>query len=95
MTHLPSKKASVGVRFCPLRFELINTAAEIKGAWLSLPYRMIFVILLSDEVLIYDTQHYHAIARITSLHYAPLTDASWLLLPLFFFLFNDYFNYYF
>lgn len=43
----------------------------------SLPYRMVFVILTLEEVILYDTQHSTPIGYLSDIHYSSLTDATW------------------
>ena len=44
---------------------------------LLLPYRCVWAVATHDEVVVYDTQHRHALVRFAAMHYAPITDLRW------------------
>lgn len=74
VAHLPGlRKPAIAVRFSPVRYKL----REGEEAVFALPYRLIFAIATQDSVVLFDTQRKEAIAIITGLHYANLTDIAW------------------
>lgn len=74
IAHLPGlRKPAIAVRFSPVKYKLQE---GIEPVFL-LPYRLIFAVVTQDSVLIFDTQSKGAIAIITGLHYANLTDVAW------------------
>lgn len=67
------RKPALVVSFNPNLYEL----SESSKSYLQLPYKLVFAIATSNEVLIYDTESAEPIAAIGNLHYTSLTDLSW------------------
>ena len=67
------KKASVAAKPCPKVFRLISDTPS----YVNLPYRMVIAVATQDSVVLYDTQHQGAIAEISNIHYATITDIAW------------------
>ncbi len=44
----------------------------------SLPYRVVYAVASMDSVLLYDTQHSAPFAYVSNIHYAGITDLTWL-----------------
>lgn len=66
-------KPAIVVSFNPNLYELSSD----KESYLKLPYKLIFAIATSNEVLIYDSESIEPISVIGNLHYTPLTDLAW------------------
>ncbi|CCK71389.1 Cac2p KNAG_0G03310 [Huiozyma naganishii CBS 8797] len=45
--------------------------------YIDLPYKLIFAVATTNEVLVYDTVSLKPLAVVGNLHYTPLTDLSW------------------
>ncbi|XP_067946349.1 chromatin assembly factor 1 subunit B-like [Watersipora subatra] len=74
---LPTGKSpAIAVRFCP-RFFTLRPKTTSQPKVFNLPYRMVYAVVTLDNVLLYDTQQEAPFASISSIHYEPLTDASW------------------
>ncbi|AAS52961.1 AER280Cp [Eremothecium gossypii ATCC 10895] len=67
------RKPALVVRFSPILYK-IETGVE---PWIQLPYKLVFAVATSTEVVIYDTVTTKPIAVVGNLHYTPLTDLSW------------------
>lgn len=77
IVHIPGlKKPAIGVRFSPIKYELIKSDDGISDVF-NLPYRMIFAIATQDTILIYDTQRLKCLGIASNLHYAIITDLTW------------------
>eukprot|EP01034_Spumella_vulgaris_P041075 gene41075-50830_t len=65
---------SIAVRCCPRLFKLVENGGEplIKG-----DYRVIFAVVTTKVILIYDTQHTAPLAAFANLHLAPINDCAW------------------
>ncbi|CCF57817.1 hypothetical protein KAFR_0D01700 [Kazachstania africana CBS 2517] len=66
-------KAAIVVSFNPNFYQ----STEDKKAYIDVPYKLVFAIATSNEVLIYDTESIEPISIVGNLHYTPLTDLSW------------------
>jgi len=40
-------------------------------------YRMVFAVVTTERVILYDTQQLAPFAMVAHLHYAPLSDVAW------------------
>ena len=69
------RRPCIAVRFCPVAFELQLNAPE--PAFLQLPYRWVYVMVLEDAILLCDTQRTRPIGFVSNIHYQALNDASW------------------
>lgn len=65
------KKPALIISFNPI-FYKSNSSNFIR-----LPYKLIFAIATSNEILIYDTENIEPLAIIGNLHYTPMTDLAW------------------
>lgn len=70
------EEPSVAVRFCPRVFKNNISTNEFKPV-LSGAYRMIFAVVTTSSVYLYDTQHHHPIVKVAGIHYATINDATW------------------
>ena len=70
------EEPSVAVRCSPILYKLLPET-EPQESMLNLKYRMIFAVLTTSAVYVYDTQHSHPIARLAGLHFACINDACW------------------
>lgn len=66
------KRPAIAVSFNPHRYAV--TEAQI---YVKLPYKLVFAVATSNEVLIYDTENVQPLGVVGNLHYTPLTDLSW------------------
>eukprot|EP01038_Epipyxis_sp_PR26KG_P005152 gene5152-7172_t len=74
------EEPSVAVRCCPQLFKLIPYNTEhplVNNHMIQGDYRIIFAVVTTKSIFIYDTQHHFPLAKITGLHFATLNDASW------------------
>ncbi|QLQ81825.1 hypothetical protein HG537_0G00790 [Torulaspora globosa] len=67
------KKPAIAVSFHPCLYELSPNS----NSYLKLPYKLVFAVATSNEVLIYDTENVKPLAVVGNLHYTPLTDLAW------------------
>lgn len=67
------KKPAIAVSFHPNLFELSQGATS----YLTLPYKLVFAVATTNEVLLYDTENVKPLAIVGNLHYTPLTDLAW------------------
>jgi hypothetical protein len=65
---------SVAVRFSPLLYQMVPSRAPplFEG-----DYRMVFAVVTTTTIFIYDTQHPHPLARIEGCHLATINDVAW------------------
>ena len=68
------KKPALIISFNPNFYKIESTE---RSSFISLPYKLIFAIATSNEILIYDTLNIEPIAIIGNLHYTPITDLAW------------------
>lgn len=68
------KKPALIISFNPIFYKIESTKTS---KFISLPYKLIFAIATSNEILIYDTLDVEPIAIIGNLHYTPITDLAW------------------
>lgn len=68
------KKPALIISFNPIFYQISNTTSN---GMVSLPYKLIFAIATSNEILIYETTNIEPIGIIGNLHYTPLTDLAW------------------
>ena len=54
-----------------------NVGAEPRVALLDLPYRMVFAVATTDQVIIYATDQQTPISIVGNVHYAPINDLAW------------------
>ncbi|BAP70073.1 chromatin assembly factor 1 subunit p60 [Kluyveromyces marxianus] len=64
------EKPALVARFNPVLFEGASR-------WVLLPYKLVFAVATTNEVLVYDTQETAPIAVVGNLHYSPITDLAW------------------
>lgn len=64
------EKPALVASFNPVLFEGASR-------WVLLPYKLVFAVATTNEVLVYDTQETAPIAVIGNLHYSPITDLAW------------------
>lgn len=67
------KKPATVISFNPNFYKLTDNTKS----YLKLPYKLVFAVATSNEVLIYDTESVKPLAIIGNLHYTPLTDLAW------------------
>ena len=63
------------IRFNPYLFK--KTMSPTSVPLLDLPYRMIFAVATTDQVIIYATDQQTPITVIGNIHYAPINDITW------------------
>lgn len=68
------KKPATVIAFNPNFYKLSDTSQS----YLKLPYKLVFAVATSNEVLVYDTESVKPLAIIGNLHYTPLTDLAWM-----------------
>ncbi|GAV55939.1 hypothetical protein ZYGR_0AZ01110 [Zygosaccharomyces rouxii] len=66
------KRPAIAVSFNPNRYELTTDKVYVQ-----LPYKLVFAVATSNEILIYDTESVQPLGIVGNLHYTPLTDLSW------------------
>ncbi|SCW01717.1 LAFE_0E05710g1_1 [Lachancea fermentati] len=66
-------KPALAISFNPRLYKLNGNDKP----YIDLPYKLVFAVATSDEVLLYDTESTEPIAVIGNLHYTPITDLSW------------------
>lgn len=66
------KRPAIAISFNPNRYELTND-----NPYVQLPYKLVFAVATSNQVLIYDTENVQPLGIVGNLHYTPLTDLSW------------------
>jgi hypothetical protein len=72
------EEPSVAVRFNPRLFTMMATpAGAADSTVLRGKYRMVFAVVTTSSVFIYDTQHQHPIVTVSGIHYATINDAAW------------------
>jgi chromatin assembly factor 1 subunit B len=69
------KSYATCIRFNPFLFKLSKENSE--NALLDLPYKMVFAVATTDQVLIYTTEKTQPLAVIGNIHYAPINDMAW------------------
>lgn len=67
------KKPATVISFNP-NFYALSANSQ---SYLRLPYKLVFAVATSNEVLIYDTESIKPLAIVGNLHYTPLTDLAW------------------
>ena len=81
IAHLPvgHSAPTVGIRCNPILFELqaVKDHGAAYSPFVTLPYRMIFAVLSTDSVMLYDTQYKHMLCMVRHQHFANLTDVAW------------------
>jgi len=75
-------KAVVAVKFCPVLFQHPREDPNANAIWkpktkFDLPYRVYFAVVTVDSVILYETGSAKAVALISGLHCASLTDLAW------------------
>lgn len=68
------KKPAIVISFNPIFY---NKSDSTKSKFIDLPYKLIFAIATSNELLIFDTENNVPISVIGNMHYTPLTDLKW------------------
>lgn len=66
------KRPPIAISFNPNRYSL-----KTDKAYVQLPYKLVFAVATSNEVLLYDTEDVQPLGIVGNLHYTPLTDLSW------------------
>lgn len=67
------KKPALVISFNPHLYQL----SKQDHPCVKLPYKLLFAVATSDEVLIYDTETAKPVCIVGNLHYTPITDLSW------------------
>lgn len=67
------KKPCLVISFNPLYYKLATKTQP----YINLPYKLVFAVATSDEVLVFDSETTSPICVIGNLHYTPITDLSW------------------
>lgn len=67
------KKPALAISFNPNYYKLTKDSLPC----INLPYKLVYAVATSNEVLIYDTESVKPLAVIGNLHYTPLTDINW------------------
>ena len=67
------QKPALVIKFNPMFYKL----EEDKEGWVNLPFKLVFAVATSNEVLIYDSQNEKPITIVGNLHYTPITDLAW------------------
>ena len=68
------KKPAIVISFNPIFYKKTQST---KSKFIDLPYKLIFAIATSNELLIFDTENNVPISVIGNMHYTPLTDLKW------------------
>lgn len=68
------KKPAIVISFNPNFYKLKSKDA---APYIDLPYKLVFAVATSNEVIIYDSEECKPISVIGNLHYTPLTDLCW------------------
>lgn len=63
------------IKFNPYLYE--KTSDISKVPLLDLPYRMVFAVATTDQVIVFATDQQQPIAVIGNIHYAPINDLAW------------------
>jgi len=72
------KSYATCIRFNPYLYQKKNNiATPEKPALLDLPYRMVFAVGTTEQVIIYNTESIYPVAVVGNTHYAPLNDFAW------------------
>jgi hypothetical protein len=84
------EEPSVAVRCSPVLYKLVATPEDATQetdassgqsyqgkAMIPGDYRVVFAVITTSAVLVYDTQHPYPLARVGGLHLAPINDATW------------------
>lgn len=67
------REIALCARFSPVTFKLRNNTCNLWG----LPYRIVFAVITTRSVLIYDSQQPTPIGYVSQIHLARLTDLAW------------------
>ncbi|SMN20500.1 similar to Saccharomyces cerevisiae YML102W CAC2 Component of the chromatin assembly complex (with Rlf2p and Msi1p) that assembles newly synthesized histones onto recently replicated DNA [Maudiozyma saulgeensis] len=67
------KKPAIVISFNPNFYKRSSS----KSQFIDLPYKLIFAIATSNELLIFDTENNVPISVVGNMHYTPLTDLNW------------------
>jgi len=71
------KSYATCIRFNPYLYQKKNNTTPDKPALLDLPYRIVFAVGTTEQVIIYTTESIYPLAVIGNTHYAPLNDFAW------------------
>eukprot|EP01041_Mallomonas_annulata_P001666 gene1666-3220_t len=71
------EEPSVAVRFSPVLYRMIPSTCQDSRDLFPGKYRFVFAVATLSAVLIYDTQHFAPLARITGCHLATINDVAW------------------
>ena len=63
------------IKFNPFLFEKTSDASKVP--LLDLPYRMVFAVATTDQVVVYATDQQTPIAIVGNIHYATINDLAW------------------
>jgi chromatin assembly factor 1 subunit B len=88
IAHLPATdKPTIAARCCPLLFKPraaprtavdgASPAPAAEAPWLPLPHRLVWAVITTDAVLVYDSERARPLALVQHTHLAPLTDLAW------------------
>ncbi|CAI4677666.1 AKH_1a_G0038680.mRNA.1.CDS.1 [Saccharomyces cerevisiae] len=70
--RIPSlKKPALMAAFSPVFYETCQKSV------LKLPYKLVFAIATTNEVLVYDTDVLEPLCVVGNIHYSPITDLAW------------------
>ena len=73
---LPGMKTyATCIRFNPYFYE--KRAKADDPGHIDLPYRLVFAVATTDQILIYATDSVQPLAVVGNIHYAPINDISW------------------
>lgn len=67
------KEVALCARFCPVLFKL----RDIEKNFWGIPYRIVFAVVTSRSVLLYDSQQETPIGYSSQIHLARITDLAW------------------
>lgn len=73
-----AEEPSVGVRFCPKPFQLLNDSNSVfSPPMFHGNYRWLYAVITIGSIFVYDTQHPHPLFKVSGIHYAAINDVAW------------------
>ena len=70
--RIPSlKKPALMVAFSPVFYKTSQQSV------FNLPYKLVFAIATTNEILVYDTDLWEPLCVVGNIHYSPITDLAW------------------
>lgn len=73
-----AEEPSVGVRFCPKPFQLLNDSNSVSSPpMFHGSYRWLYAVFTIGSIFVYDTQHSHPLFKVSGIHYAAINDVAW------------------